>query len=327
MSTTLLHQASMSADTLRRALQSTSSDWRTTYPILAALDVMSIKRSAQSLPDNCPHNAHDAYVLNAIGMPMDTGLAIAQAAVQGVISAIHDLQQRKHNPWFCLTPVHWQAGRDKVHLIALSDIDAQEAKLLLETIAPWLSEWTWQVEMSAPNQWFIRANAPFDYIAPSLNIATHDQLEYFLPHGEQLKRWQTLLTEIQMAWFNHPVNQARQAAHQLPINSVWLDNTSSAIDWTPSKVEQWQTLQAQIQNFSNRDIHTHLTELNAALAPTLTAINRSNTAKVTFLGDIWQQDIVFKKATLFERIRHKIYTHKPVALQWLITPQFDLSEK
>lgn len=327
MTTAILHQATMTSDTLRRALKSNIAsqpyDWQATYPILAALDDMETTRSATIFPDDCPNTAHDAYLLNSLRMPIDTGLAIAQAAMLNIPAAKDDLLQRTNNPWFLLRPVHWQAGRDKVHLVALDDIDIQETKALLDKIGPWLAEWNWHVHITAPNQWFIRATEPFDFNAPSLEIAASDQLEHFLPHGNELNRWQTLLTEIQMAWFHHPVNQARQAIKKLPINSLWLDNASSAINWTQASVEEWQTTRAQIQTFSNHEVHAHLSELNAALAPILIEINRTGTSKLTFLGDMWQQDIVFKKSAMLDRIKHKMRTHKAAPLQWLETPKFD----
>ncbi|MGL4767723.1 MAG: hypothetical protein ACRCV6_06555 [Formosimonas sp.] len=327
MTTVILHQATMDVKTLRQALQFNGQrkayNWRNAYPILAELNTMATSRSATIFPNDCPNTALDCFVLERINMPIDAGMAVAQAAALGVPAAVQDLQQRNLNPWFCLTPVHWQAGRDKVHLVELDDIDVQEAKQLLEVIAPWLNEWDWHVHVTAPNQWFVRANAPFDYQAPSLAVAQSDQLEHFLPQGQDLKRWQTLLTEIQMAWHEHPVNQARQANGRLPINSVWLDNTSSALKWMPNTVKEWQETQKEVQTFSLPNVHDHLAELNVALAATLIELNQNQTATFTLLGDNWQQDITFKKITLWTRIKNKMRRHKPAPLNWLVTPKFD----
>ena len=46
-------------------------------------------------------------------------------------------------------------------------------------------------------------------------------LEYF-PQGNAQKLWMKIQNEIQMRWFDHPVNQAREAAGKLPINGLWL---------------------------------------------------------------------------------------------------------
>ena len=42
-----------------------------------------------------------------------------------------------------------------------------------------------------------------------------------LPSGGDSKRWHSLLNEIQMLLHEHPVNEAREARGEPPINSVW----------------------------------------------------------------------------------------------------------
>jgi len=42
-----------------------------------------------------------------------------------------------------------------------------------------------------------------------------------LPTGAAALRWHQLFNEIQMLLFAHPLNQAREARGELPVNSVW----------------------------------------------------------------------------------------------------------
>lgn len=42
------------------------------------------------------------------------------------------------------------------------------------------------------------------------------------PTGSAWQPWRRVLNELQMTWHEHPVNQARQANDQPPINGVWL---------------------------------------------------------------------------------------------------------
>ena len=327
--TPVFHQATIHVDTLRLALikdaQGNHYDWRATYPILATLDNMIMKRGATIFPDDCPNDAIDVYALAQLNLPINTGWAIADAAAHQIPAAIKDLTQHHSNPWFRLTPVHWRAGRDQVHLVAFdaSEIHLQESKQLLEILAPWLAEWGWHLHVVATNQWFVRADQPFDYAAPSLEVASSDQLEHFLPQGADLKRWQTLLTEIQMAWFNHPVNQAREGQSRLPINSVWLDNASSANQWTITSAAQWLTEKTQIKIFNSTDIHEHLRQLDAALSPVLDELKQTGHSTLTFLGEMWQQDIEIQKPALTARLKNFMSLDKQHPLNWLETPQFD----
>ena len=46
-------------------------------------------------------------------------------------------------------------------------------------------------------------------------------MQHFLPTGEDARRWQRLLNEIQVTLHNHPVNAVREAAGRRTINSLW----------------------------------------------------------------------------------------------------------
>jgi len=43
-----------------------------------------------------------------------------------------------------------------------------------------------------------------------------------LPKGDEAMHWHRIFNEIQMLLFAHPVNEAREARGELPVNSVWL---------------------------------------------------------------------------------------------------------
>jgi hypothetical protein len=42
------------------------------------------------------------------------------------------------------------------------------------------------------------------------------------PQGADARRLRSVLNELQMLLFEHPVNQAREARGELPVNSLWL---------------------------------------------------------------------------------------------------------
>ena len=41
---------------------------------------------------------------------------------------------------------------------------------------------------------------------------------------DNARLWRRIATEIEMTWFNHPVNEARQNEGKLPVNSLWLES-------------------------------------------------------------------------------------------------------
>lgn len=327
----IFENVTLPADAIAYALTKTISgeahDWRRTYPILAQLDALKMARSATIFPKDCPNDGRDAHILQRIGMPLHTGVAILRAAALGVPDAVNDLATLNPAQWFCLAPVHWHAARDHVKLMALDpkDITMHETRELLTEISPWLSELGWTLHIVSPQTWFVRTEIPFDYHSQSIRSAQSDQLENFLPHGNDLKRWQTLLTEIQMRWFENPVNKAREAARKLPINSLWLSNNSKAFALLAQNAPMFNAFHQQIIT-PPADIltntHTHLTWLDQQLAAPFVQILTDKQSTVTFLGNAWQQELSISPVSLKTRLRRMKNPIKTRPLGWLETPAF-----
>ncbi|MFA7439257.1 MAG: hypothetical protein WCZ84_13655, partial [Castellaniella sp.] len=71
---------------------------------------------------------------------------------------------------------------------------------------------TWQVCWSEP--------VSFDCASPAL-VASSAVNDWW-PQSAQARPWRRLVNTLQMAWFEHPVNQARARLGLPSINSLWL---------------------------------------------------------------------------------------------------------
>jgi hypothetical protein len=121
---------------------------------------------------------------------------------------------------------------DPVHLVAhphgaqvtsgaalgLSDADAQE---FADAVRPILSAQE-QLEVGAPTRWYLRASEAPDIVTHSPFAVFGPAIEPALPHGTDGRRWRAVLTEIQMTLHAHALNEGREMAGQMPINSVWI---------------------------------------------------------------------------------------------------------
>jgi hypothetical protein len=62
--------------------------------------------------------------------------------------------------------------------------------------------------------------------------ASGRNIEIWLPHeahsGERSRAWMKLQNEVQMAWFEHPVNEAREARGLPAVNSIWFHAQGAA---------------------------------------------------------------------------------------------------
>ncbi|TWG82097.1 hypothetical protein L602_003900000240 [Cupriavidus gilardii J11] len=126
--------------------------------------------------------------------------------------------------WACLQPVHIHAARDHLVLMdpARLDVSAAEADALRAAIEPLLTDSGIVLDAPHPARWYVPDSVfgPLDASAP-LRAAGRN-IDVWMQSGARERDWRRLQNEIQMTWFDHPVNQAREAAGALTINSVWL---------------------------------------------------------------------------------------------------------
>lgn len=126
--------------------------------------------------------------------------------------------------WACLQPVHIHAARD--HLVLMHPdqlgIAADEAAALRASIDDLLRESGIALDAPCPSRWYLPEAAFGPLAATSPLRATGRNIDIWLQAGERARDWRRFQNEIQMTWHGHPVNEAREAAGQLTINSVWL---------------------------------------------------------------------------------------------------------
>lgn len=131
---------------------------------------------------------------------------------------------RDDRRWVCLQPVHIHAARDHLVLMdpALLTLEPAESAALREAIAPLLNDSGIALDAPHPGRWYLpeAVFGPLD-ATPPLRAAGRN-IDVWMQSGPRERDWRRLQNEIQMTWFDHPVNQAREARGALPVNSVWL---------------------------------------------------------------------------------------------------------
>ena len=132
-----------------------------------------------------------------------------------------------------IDPVHLHLGMDHVLLTdpARLALAADEAQALSDAIAPRLAEDGLALQAPVPSRWYLSPHEPSQdlRLAPrSLLAAVGRSIEAYLPVGEDTRRWKRLLNEIQMTWFDHPVNLARESQGLPVVNGLWLEGRCPA---------------------------------------------------------------------------------------------------
>lgn len=124
--------------------------------------------------------------------------------------------------WLRIDPVHLRPDMAQLLLFMAPDLELTrtEAQALGETVAECLAEWG-DLRVLHPARWYLRLRdtTPLATIPP--DSLAGQAVQGALPGGAAGRRWRTLINEVQMLLFEHPVNQQREARGLPAINSVW----------------------------------------------------------------------------------------------------------
>ena len=150
-----------------------------------------------------------------------------------------------------LTPCHWQVGMDQVVMLApealqLSDDESQQ---LLQAMQPYLAQDGLQVQWHSALRWLAQGEVLAGIAPASLARVSGQNIRPWIIDGRLPPALRRLQSEMQMLLYQHPVNDARTARGQLPVNSFWLHGAGSPTDTAQAAPEVrplWQ-LQASVQ--------------------------------------------------------------------------------
>lgn len=125
--------------------------------------------------------------------------------------------------WLCADPVHLRFHHERIVLadagaFNLNDDEAHSLAIALNREFADVGEF----HVATPRRWYLRLTAAVAHAAPPLSAVAGRRMDGELPADNSpspLRRW---LNEVQMFLHGHPVNEARQANGEPPVNSLWL---------------------------------------------------------------------------------------------------------
>jgi hypothetical protein len=176
---------------------------------------------------------HERWVARQFGtVPSGAGAADEAPLAPYMLRA--DGGEPGTSTWACVQPVHVRIAHDHLVLIdpaslALTD---DEASTLLDVARPLIEELGVRIEAPKPSRWYLASDAFGTLAGASPLRASGRNIEIWLPHeahtGERSRAWMKLQNEVQMAWFEHPVNEAREARGLPSVNSIWFHAQGAA---------------------------------------------------------------------------------------------------
>ncbi|MFL6547590.1 MAG: hypothetical protein ACJ8OJ_02790 [Povalibacter sp.] len=152
-----------------------------------------------------------------------SGLSNASIA-SAPTSALGDDLPAAEGFWMHAEPVHLVAGMDRLTFVPLQShapLSSDERSAIGQTLAAQFPHQglTWH---STATHWFIRSDRLLDATTSTPDAAGAHELRDVLPQGKEGPYLRKLMTELQMALHDHPVNAARERRGEPTVNAIWL---------------------------------------------------------------------------------------------------------
>jgi len=215
--------------------------------------------------------------------------------------------------WGLLTPVHWHVGRDEIVLAdptALA-LDDAESRALFDAVRDLFESEGFALAWGAPLRWYAAHESFAELATASLDRVVGRNVDRWLPAGRDARLLRRLQNEVQMLLYAHPINEAREAAGALPVNSFWLSGCGRfqgsgapvqvddrlrapllAEDWA-AWAEAWRALDTQ------------------ALAPLADAAERGEPVILTLAGERFAQRFETAAGSWFARLQRRFSHPSP----------------
>ncbi len=143
----------------------------------------------------------------------------------------------QHAFWLFAAPVHLQLGRESYFLASPAPLLAPgpapeclnrgaDAEAIILSLNQHFAGFGYHFYLQN-DVWFLGLDAdPKISTTPIAKVINKDIAPYLMK-GENALAWAKFQNEIQMLLFAHPVNEAREARGELPINSLWFYGLST----------------------------------------------------------------------------------------------------
>lgn len=160
----------------------------------------------------------DAWLRTQFGVP-------ETVAIQALAAHRHGIPP----PCWRLTPCHLHLAMDHALLTDPPHLQLtpDDAAALAAAVADTFEAAGLQLQVPSPEVWFAQG-APWALQTWPWTLASGRNISAYQPAGARARDWRRLLTEVQMRWYDHPVNQRRAEAGLQPVNALWLDGFLTA---------------------------------------------------------------------------------------------------
>ncbi|MFZ2387313.1 MAG: hypothetical protein WAW69_05860 [Polaromonas sp.] len=181
----------------------------------------------------------DTQDANSLSPPHERALARAlglanQETPDGLIPwAAQDAAEQqlpgRDKAWAWMTPCHWAMGHLHATLTdpAALELREDESRALLAVMQPYFETDGITLHYLRPGRWLAEGDIFRSLPTASLDRVLARNVDAWLPDAPNAAPLRRLQNEMQMLLYTHPMNDAREARRQLPVNSFWVSGTGA----------------------------------------------------------------------------------------------------
>ncbi|OJY19690.1 regulator [Pandoraea sp. 64-18] len=196
--------------------------------LLANLELPALEKllargvqAAQDVPADpfVPTLPHERWLTEAFGLPGGPSRAPLAPFMLFEDSGMLDTRF-----WYCAQPAHIHIATDHLVLTDPAELalSHEDSAALFATAHALFAEVGGDLVAPRPDRWYLSAPALGDLLTASPARAAGRNVDIWLPQGKAELTWRKWQNEVQMAWYDHPANQAREARGLPPVNAIWL---------------------------------------------------------------------------------------------------------
>lgn len=185
-------------------------------PALAALLSRPARSARTGFDDDARALPHELWLARALGLSSNQA-AFAPAAMRGF-----GLDPAAGG-WLIVHPAHIEIARSHLALHDLRKLHLSEddGRVLFDCALPLFTELGHTLLYGDAHTWFLRAAGWDQLDTASPDAVLGMNLGDAMPTGEQARAFRRLQNEVQMLWYEHPVNTARAQRKLAPVNAIW----------------------------------------------------------------------------------------------------------
>ncbi len=166
-------------------------------------------------------------------------------------------------PVWLVELVHVSPARDGAALLPAGslDISAEQNQALLQSVSATFAAHGFTVQAAGEHHWRVTLPTDCQPFVVSPTLVSQTSVNAWWSQAPESRAWRRLVNEVQMLWFDHPVNSERYTQQRVPVNSLWLFGGASAAQFKQKTLENTRIIPVLAEPALHQDWGLWLQEL------------------------------------------------------------------